>query len=179
MNINSVRYLFFFLMFFLFSIESVCATDAGSGRVKMQGAVTEAACAIDTSSRDQTIEMSIFPINSLLQSEASSHKLFSINLINCVLGRVNPNLPDWQRFQITFDGLEDHGFFGVDGQARGIALQIADAEGNVAIPGNPLPSIAMMQGNRKLDYSLRLVGNQQTIRPGHYNSTIRFKMNYY
>jgi len=179
MNINLLRYLSLGLLVFLFSIENVLATDAGSGRVKMQGSVTEAACAISTSSRDQTVEMSVMPISELLQNKQGSHRSFSIHLVNCVLGRIDSNLPDWQRFQVTFDGIDDRGLFGINGQARGVALQISDAEGNIAMPGVPLPSIAIIEGERQLNYSLRLIGNKKEIRPGDYSSTIRFKMNYY
>jgi len=80
---------------------------------------------------------------------------------------------------VTFDGRVDNGLFGVDGQAEGIALQLTDRHGNIIMPGNPTPLPDVVVSDRELNYFLRLVRNQQTLRSGEYTSTIRFKMDYY
>jgi len=152
---------------------------AGWGRVNMQGAVIETACAIDTDSRDQTIDMSVLPLSQIMRDGQGGIRPFSIRLVNCVLERIDENLPQWQRFQVTFDGRMDNGLFGVDGQAQGVALQLADSYGNIITPGMPSPSFDITEGDRMLNYSLRLVSNQQVLRSGAYTSTIRFKMDYY
>ncbi|QXN64811.1 type 1 fimbrial protein [Serratia fonticola] len=161
-----------------FSSEHASAAS-GWGRVNMQGAVIETACAIDTDSLDQTIDMSVLPLSQIIRDGQGIKRPFEIRLINCVLGRVDKTQPDWQRFKITFDGRAEQGLFGVDGQARGIALQLADSLGNIATPGEPLPAMNIMEGERQLNYSLRLVSNQQVLRAGDYTSTLRFKMDYY
>ncbi|WP_426506279.1 fimbrial protein [Serratia proteamaculans] len=155
------------------------AASSGWGRVNMQGAVIETACAIDTQSRDQTIDMSVLPLSQIMRDGQGTTQPFSIHLVNCVLGRFDSRQPDWQRFQVTFDGRADNGLFMVEGQARGVALQIADTSGNIASPGEPLPAVAITEGSKKLNYSLRLMGNKQVLRAGDYTSTLRFKMNYY
>ncbi|HHQ4314452.1 TPA: fimbrial protein [Serratia fonticola] len=152
---------------------------AGWGRVNMQGAVIETACAIDTDSRDQTIDMSVLPLSQIMRDGQGLTRPFSIRLVNCVLDRIDDNLPQWQRFQVTFDGRVDNGLFGVDGQAQGVALQLTDRYGNIIMPGNPTSLPDIVVGERELNYSLRLVSNQQTLRSGEYTSTIRFKMDYY
>ncbi|HII4325964.1 TPA: fimbrial protein [Enterobacter cloacae] len=152
---------------------------AGWGRVNMQGAVIETACAIDTNSRDQTIDMSVLPLSQIMRDGQGLTRPFSIKLINCVLDRIDESLPQWRRFQVTFDGRVDNGLFGVDGAARGVALQLADNDGNIVTPGNPSPYLDISEGERELNYSLRLVSNQQILRSGEYTSTIRFKMDYY
>lgn len=151
----------------------------GWGRVNMQGAVIETACAIDTGSRDQTIDISVLPLSQILRDGQGLIRPFSIRLVNCVLDRIDENLPQWQRFQVTFDGRVDNGLFGVDGQAQGVALQLADSVGNIITPGIPSPIFDITEGERKVNYSLRLVSNQQVLRSGAYTSTIRFKMEYY
>lgn len=162
----------------LLPIQSSLAV-AGWGRVNMQGAVIETACAIDTDSRDQTIDMSVLPLSQIIRDGQGLTRPFSIRLVNCVLDRVGENLPQWQRFQVTFDGRVDNGLFGIDGQAQGVALQLADSFGNIITPGTPSPTFDITEGEPKVNYSLRLVSNQQVLRSGAYTSTIRFKMDYY
>lgn len=145
----------------------------------MQGAVIETACAIDTDSRDQTIDISVMPLTKIIRDGQGLTLPFTIRLVNCVLNRVDDNLTQWQRFQVTFDGRVDNGLFGVDGQAEGIALQLTDRHGNIIMPGNPTPLPDVVVSDRELNYFLRLVSNQQKLRSGEYTSTIRFKMDYY
>ncbi|MBC3947771.1 type 1 fimbrial protein [Erwinia persicina] len=152
---------------------------ASWGRVNMQGAVIETACAIDTDSRDQTIDISVMPLTKIIRDGQGLALPFTIRLVNCVLNRVDDNLTQWQRFQVTFDGRVDNGLFGVDGQAEGIALQLTDRHGNIIMPGNPTPLPDVVVSDRELNYFLRLVSNQKTLRSGEYTSTIRFKIDYY
>lgn len=155
------------------------AMPAGWGRVNMEGAIIETPCAIDTDSRDQTIDMSVLPLSQIVRDGQGGVRDFRIRLVNCVLGRIDPSLPDWQRFQVTFDGRAEPGGFGVSGEARGVALQIADALGHVANPGEALPAVSITPGDKILHYSMRLVSNQQVLRAGEYYSTVRFKLDYY
>lgn len=55
-----------FCLLMLLPMQSSFAA-AGWGRVNMQGAVIETACAIDTESRDQTIDMSIAPLSQIIR----------------------------------------------------------------------------------------------------------------
>ncbi|CRY55660.1 exported minor pilin protein [Yersinia intermedia] len=160
-------------------IENSQATALGWGRVNMQGAVIETACAIDTNSRDQTIDMSLMPLSQIMRDGRGSTRSFSIKLINCVMERIGEKLPKWQRFQVTFDGRIDNGLFGIDGTARGIALELADNDGKIVTPGIPSHYLYPTDGESELNYSMRLVSNQQILHIGEYTSTIRFKMEYY
>jgi len=149
------------------------------GRVNMQGTVIETACAIDTDNRDQTIDMSVMPLNQIMREGHGVKRIFNIRLINCVVGRINEDAIGWQRFQVTFEGRVDNGLFAVEGQARGVALELTDSDGNISTPGKPLPGMNVSAGNRQMNYSLRLVSNSQILRSGEYTSAIRFKMDYY
>lgn len=169
-----------FALLCLFLAEpAMGAMPPGWGRINMQGAIIETACAIDTGSRYQTIDMATLPFGQIIREGRGQSLAFRIHLVNCVLGRINPALPDWRRFQITFDGSPDTGGFGVSGAARGVALQITDERGYIATPGEALPAVNIMPGEMLLNYSLRLVGNQQVLRAGDYYSTVRFKLDYY
>lgn len=170
---------FYLLLSLLFLPKVVMAESIDNGRINMRGGITETACSIDILSRDQTIEMSVNSTDKINNSGKGKSHPFTIKLINCVLGRIDPKLPDWQRFEMIFDGPANHGLFELEGQPNGIALQISDTEGNVVIPGTPLPSTAIINENRQLNYLIRFVANKKEIRLGNYTSTIRFKMNYY
>lgn len=170
----------------LFLLLSLCSAGQGWakdpqgwGRVNMVGAIIETACAIDISSRDQTINMGVVPIGQIARDGQGVIRPFSIRLVNCILTRNDKTLPDWRRFQITFDGRDDAGLFSVSGAAKGVALQIADGQGNIATPGAPLPFGEIKPSEMLLNYSLRLVSNRQVLRAGEYNSTVKFKMDYY
>ncbi|MGJ3356003.1 type 1 fimbrial protein, partial [Providencia sp. Je.9.19] len=46
---------------------AVAANDAGHGRVNMQGAIIDTACAIAVESRDQVIDMDVIPFADVLR----------------------------------------------------------------------------------------------------------------
>lgn len=163
----------------VFSGSAVSAEDMGHGRVSMEGAIVETPCAIDVGDRDQSLVMGTLPLSQLIRDGRGAGKVFAIRLVNCVLKRLNPAQPDWQRFQVSFDGDSDRGFFGVTGNARGVALMIRDAWGRVAKPGDALLAAAIVPGDMHLRYTLNLVGNQDELQAGDYRSAIRFRMDYY
>jgi len=145
----------------------------------MVGEIIETACAIDTKSRDQTIEIGNLPISQIARDGQGEPHLFSIRLVNCELARQDTSLADWRHFQITFDGAADAGLFSIGGAAKGFALQLSDSHGNIATPGSPLPVGDISAKEMLLNYSLRVVSNHQLLQVGEYNSTVRFKMDYY
>ena len=151
----------------------------GWGRVNMQGAIIDTACAIAVESRDQTIDMEVVPLADIIRDGQGRTKPFAIELVNCTLERANKNSPDWKQFQVTFDGDAEGDLFGVRGEASGIALQISDAAGNIATPGHPLPFEHLIPGNMKLDYAMKLVANSHALKAGDYFSAIRFKLDYF
>jgi len=162
-----------------FSVSQASATFSGWGIVNMEGAIIDSACAISSESRDQTIDMDTVPTGEIIQEGFGRSKPFSIKLINCELTRPHSSLPGWQYFQVTFDGNVDGKFFGIDGDAKGIALEIKDSQGNSAIPGEAMPMREISHGSMKLDYTMRLVSNKQLLVSGRYKSSIRLKMAYY
>ncbi len=151
----------------------------GEGRVNMQGAIIDTACAIATESREQVIDMSVTPFSDIARDGRGRSVKFNIYLINCVLERSNPALADWRQFQVTFDGNAEGELFGVAGDISGVALRISDAAGNIARPGVPLPLQALVSDNHRLDFMLDLIANHRPLKAGGYFSSVRFKMDYY
>ncbi|UAN45225.1 type 1 fimbrial protein (plasmid) [Serratia sp. JSRIV001] len=155
------------------------ARDAGHGRVSMKGAIVERPCAIDVGDRDQTLVMDTIPVSQIVRDGRGPQKAFSIRLVDCVLSRLDPHKPDWQGFTVTFDGEGDRGHFAVSGEAKGVAVAIADEVGNQAQPGRMMPPAAIIPSEMLLRYTVNLVGNRETLRAGDYHSAIRFRMDYY
>ncbi|CAI1500209.1 PAP fimbrial minor pilin protein precursor [Serratia entomophila] len=155
------------------------AKSQGWGRVNMQGAIIDAACAIDAGSRDQTIDMDVLPVGNIARDGQGNTRAFTIELVNCMLEHPKPDVTDWKQFQVAFDGDADGELFGVRGEAKGIALQITDSLGNIATPGEPLPLRTISPGSMSLNYSIKLVANNQPLHAGGYFSAVRFKLDYY
>ncbi|AQT55473.1 pilin (plasmid) [Serratia marcescens] len=152
---------------------------AGWGRVNMQGDIIDTACAIDVNSRDQTIDIGVVPLVDIVRDGQGRAKSFFINLVNCQIERSDDKLSDWKQFHVTFDGETEGELFGVRGEASGVALQIADRLGNIALPGEPMPLEHIAAGNMQLSYSLRLMANNRALKAGNYSSSIRFKLDYF
>lgn len=147
------------------------------GRVSMNGSIVNAACAIDTGSYEQTVDMGMLPVGTIRQQGQGPVRPFSIALIGCT---TTPFVGDaWQTFSVTFDGPADGDWFTVSGEARGVALSLLDAQGQRIYPGKSTPKQAIVPGNSMLHYGLRLVSDASPLRPGEYQSALRFKLEYY
>ena len=169
-------------VFSLLIVSGVYANDQGHGSVTINGEILDAACSVATESRDQTINMSSQPLSEIVSENHGLARPFAIHLENCTLARYSPNalsVNDWKYFQITFDGIRKGNAFGVEGGTNGVSLEIKDKEGNVAVPGQALPSEDIMPGSMTINYTMRLVGNGEELEPGAYHSTIRYKLDYY
>lgn len=176
---SSLQGRWLWLSAFILMSASALAANQGRGEVTVNGRIIASACAIETASRDQTINMGASPIGQIIRDGQGEKRDFSIQLVNCALEKFNPELADWRYFQVTFDGREDGGLFAIDGDAKGIALKITDDFGNVAAPGVPVEQYAIQPGAMTMNYGLRVVGNNQLMKAGDYSSTVRFKMDYY
>lgn len=158
--------------------ESSQTASADKGTISMQGAIINTPCAIATQYRDQTIEMGEETIGRIFHDGHGRLRNFSVNLVNCYgPGEVDTH-PGGQTFRTTFDGPSSDGLFKVSG-AEGVGLQIKDSVGNIAVPGFPLPLSEITTGNQRLDFTLQLVRNRQSLRSGEYFSALRFKIEYF
>ncbi|WP_272539750.1 fimbrial protein [Providencia sp. PROV197] len=147
------------------------------GRIGMSGSIVDSACAIDTGSYEQTVDMGMLPIGTLRQQGRGPVRPFSIALIGCTL---TPYAGEaWQKFSVTFDGPVDGEWFLVSGDARGVALALQDAQGQPIYPGQSPPKQAIVSGNSMLHYGLQLVSDTRPLRPGEYQGALRFKLDYY
>lgn len=157
------------------------AKEQGRGRVTLNGEIIDSACSLDMDNSDQTVDMLTQPISEIISETEGLPKEITIGLNNCSLNKATKTnqTDNWKYFQITFDGDHDDQFFGVSGDASGVALEIYDQSGNVALPGQPLPKMDIQAGKMKMKYFIKLVGNGKKLEPGAYFTTIRYKLDYY
>ncbi len=158
-------------------VSSVHASD--EGRLSLRGAVLESACAISTLTRDQVIEVKSLFTREWLGGGRSEVNPISLRLDHCTLSYPGKALPASRFFRIAFDGRSSQGLFAVEGQARGLALQVGDGHGKVFLPGVLLPMTERIPEDRVLNYSMRLVADSEAVVFGDYHSTLRFKMDYF
>ncbi|ROR60341.1 UNVERIFIED_ORG: type 1 fimbria pilin [Providencia alcalifaciens] len=177
LSINPIFIIFSCLFSFTTFSVIANANSVSWGKVNMEGAIIDTACAISVESREQTIDMGTIPIAEILRDGQGKNHKFSINLVNCILDREGKDY--WKQFQVTFDGENNGRLFNVYGNASGIALQLSDFLGNTITPGKALPAIDIQKGEKKLNYSLRLVTDNHILKSGDYFSSIRFKIDYF
>lgn len=159
--------------------RQVSANTTDHTRVFLDGNILDTPCSIDPGSRDQTIRMGATPVSVIARAGAGHMVPFTIQLRDCDLARVKRQLPDWQGVRVIFDGITDGQDFLVHGTAKGVALRIFDAEGHVAVPGTPLPSLPLIAGDQALSFRMQLVSDHKPIRKGEYHLVVQFGLSYF
>lgn len=159
--------------------ESIGANQ-GHGNVTIQGEINASACTIDTESIYQTINVGNINISNIIYSNGRNNVYpFNIVLINCMLIGSSLPIKNNKYFEVTFDGLSDSGSFILEGQAKGVSLQVMDSSGQIARPGIPLEKNEINSEKLVLNYSIRLVGNNRNVESGEFYTALRYKMDYY
>lgn len=159
----------------LSNMQAQASTSWGS--INMDGSIVDSACAIDTGSYEQVVDMGILPIGTIRQQGQGPVQPFHIALIGCSLTSYSGSA--WQTFSVTFDGPASGDWFAVSGEARGVAMQLQDVDGKTIYPGKSTEKQNITPRNKVLHYGLRLVSDKKPLRPGEYQSALRFKLDYY
>lgn len=155
------------------------AATTDFAHVSLAGNILDTPCSIGPGSRDQTIPMGSTPIGVIARDGFGRSVPFSIQLKDCDLARFAKRLPDWQGVRVIFDGLSDGQDFSVRGTAEGVVLRIFDAEGHVAVPGDPLPSLSLIEGDQTLNFRMQLVSDHKPLKKGEYHAVIQFGLSYF
>lgn len=168
------------MLFLLAGAVASLPAQAGS-RLNMNGAIVATACDIDTKSRDQTIDMGTLPYDQIVSNSQALARPFSISLVNCTLKHTSNTILGSQHFRVTFHGRNEDGYFGVEGEARGVALALSDAQGNEAAPGQELPpqTPVLHAKEMRLHYTARMVSNHQPLQTGTYSALVRYQLEYH
>ena len=162
------------------------AAGQGSGLVTLEGQLVDSACALESSSAHQLIEMDVTAMGQLIRQGASVPHPFSLRLVKCSLSRSDPSrpgnyLPDWQHVRVTFEGRVDSAsaLFSTEGTSEGIALRIADSQGRTSTSGVPMPLAPLTGEDQELRYTLQLVGNGRPMAVGSHRTAVRFRLEYF
>lgn len=178
MRIKNTALVVFSCLFSLVTVSTQARQPLqGLGRLNVQGSIVDTACSIAVESREQTIDMGVTPIAEIARDGQGNRRAFVIKLVNCVLTR--PGKEGSKHFQVTFAGDAEGALFGIQGEASGIALQITDVHGNVAIPGQAMPLSTIVPGEHQMNYTFKLMSNRHFFKAGDYFSSIRFKLDYF
>jgi type 1 fimbria pilin len=152
--------------------------NALKGRVYIDGSIVDSGCVIRVGNDNQTVAMQAVAMHGLLQGDATLQTPLNIYISNCIAAPLK-GTESLQAFRLTFDGESEGRHFIVQGAAKGVALQIRDAEGRLITPGMLLQSNALPAGNLTLNYFLRLVGSGQSLQSGNYHSTIKLNIQHF
>lgn len=167
------------MAFLISGVLSFAHADEETGLLTIQGEITDAACAIATGSKEQSIDLGTIPISLIKQDGKGPEKSFSIHLINCNLIRHNSQNQLWNAVELTFDGPSEDNIFSIFGYAQGVGLSLRNSSDINIIPGRPVSKIDITPPSMRLDYHVRLVSNTKPLQSGSYYSAIRFKLEYY
>ncbi|MTC56826.1 MULTISPECIES: fimbrial protein [Providencia] len=167
----------FLLPFFLILMFSRCSFAKNSMDLIMQGSIMDTACAINTGSYEQSIDMGVLPLSLIKNQGQGQAQDFFITLIGCKLTSYTGEL--WKTFDISFEGPVNGNWFSVSGSAQGVALSLTDSAGESIYPGGKLLPKNIKSGNNILNYQFKIVSDRTPLRAGEYQASIRFKLDYY
>lgn len=149
------------------------------GRVQLAGSIVDSACSIRVGNDSQAISFNPVALKGLISGDSSSQQVLKIYISDCITpdARINTDLS--QRFKLTFEGEREGKHFGVQGGARGIALQIKDEKGKLISPSMSLEHNRLTTDNLMLNYSLTLVGSGHALEAGDYHATIKLYIQHF
>ena len=171
------------LVFYLFGTP-VRAADplAGSalkGRVQVTGSIVDTGCAMRVGNEGQTVTFQPAALQGLVRGDASFRRPLNIYLSGCGNLSARANSSASRGMKLTFEGENNGQYFGVQGAAQGVALQIKDAHGKLITPGMLLDDIARAADAMALNYFLELVGTGSSLRAGNYHATIKLSIQHF
>ncbi|WP_369115540.1 fimbrial protein [Edwardsiella tarda] len=150
------------------------------GRTSFTGRVYVESCSLEMNDQYQVLYMGVEQLKNFHNSDIGLEKKLKIELKNCDFPSDGQGVFSNSRVQVTFDGMPGNSpdQFYLNGQAKGIALQIVNSDGYSAIAGKPLPAEFINSKRKELIYTARLVRNGEALKPGNYQALIGFKLNY-
>jgi type 1 fimbria pilin len=150
------------------------------GRVQITGSIVDSACSIRVGGDSQTIAFKPLTLNGLLSGDTTSQQSLTIYISDCITPDKNNNKTDpSQHFKLTFEGQPYGDNFGIQGGAKGLALQIKDNQGKLISPGMSLKHGALSIDSLMLNYSVTLVGSGHVLEAGDYHATIKLNIQHF
>ncbi|MCE5979578.1 fimbrial protein [Pseudomonas sp. JR33AA] len=156
-----------------------CAADALKGRVQLTGSIVDSGCNIRVGNNNQIVSFKPLAVSGLLSGDPSVRQALTIYISDCITPEKNRSGPPVQGFMLKFEGQRHDENFGLQGDAKGIALQIKDSQGKLISPGMTLEYGALSTERLLLNYSLTLVGSGRVLEAGDYHATIKLNIQHF
>ncbi|ECJ3906560.1 type 1 fimbrial protein [Salmonella enterica subsp. enterica] len=152
------------------------------GQATMRGEVVASACSIALADRFQSVPMGELSLRDLQSGYGRTTRDFVIHLDNCMASGHREMVQDVDpAIRVRFDGLQGTrpDLFRVQGDVRGVALQLQDARQEIVYPGEYLPVLYQKAYNQQvLRYRVSLVPDGNALAGGDYSAALRFSINY-
>lgn len=136
------------------------------GRVQLFGSIVDTGCAMRVGNEGQTVTFQPAALHGLVRGDASFQQPLNIYLSDCGNANNGSSARVSRTLELTFEGENSGRYFGVQGAAQGIALQIKDAHGKLITPGMLLEDSSRIADTLALNYFLELVGTGNTAAGG-------------
>lgn len=168
-----------------FNSNDVKAKNQGHGLVTMGGEIVETPCGIDNDSLDQTVDFGLSKIKDNQRGKdeglAGSRREFVIHLTNCDLAStVEPGYVN-HKVNVTFNGLadsHDSSLLGVNGEAKGVAIQLQNENGSQIRLGEPSADYELLNGNNTLHLRALLKIQIDKVQAGEFHTLAQFVVSY-
>ena len=149
------------------------------GRVQLVGSIVDTGCAMRVGNAGQTVTFQPAALHGLVRGDASFKQPLNIYLSDCGTSNSGSSARAARALELTFEGESNGRYFGVQGGAQGIALQIKDARGKLITPGMLLEDTSRIADTLALNYFLELVGTGNTLQAGNYHATIKLSIQHF
>ena len=149
------------------------------GRVQLFGSIVDTGCAMRVGNEGQTVTFQPAALHGLVRGDASFQQPLNIYLSDCGNANSGSSVRVSRTLELTFEGENSGRYFGVQGAAQGIALQIKDAHGKLITPGMLLEDSSRIADTLALNYFLELVGTGNTLQAGNYHATIKLSIQHF
>ncbi|AKO44903.1 pilin protein [[Haemophilus] ducreyi] len=173
------------------SISAMAAPPAGEGIVNFKGTIVEAACSVDPSFTNQTVDLGQTAAAKLVKGGTSRPAPFTIKLVDCETGGKT------KKAHIAFTGNMDkevENGLAILGQAKGAAIQITGLDGKPVKLDGSKTNVTIQEGDNSLQFSAYLKGyptaavgrddggpvgpEGKAIVAGEFTSLVNFTMSY-
>ncbi|AAP95260.1 pilin protein [[Haemophilus] ducreyi] len=173
------------------SISAMAAPPAGEGVVNFKGTIVEAACSVDPSFTNQTVDLGQTAAAKLVKGGTSRPVPFTIKLVDCETGG------KIKKANIAFTGNIDkkvENGLAILGQAKGAAIQITGLDGKPVKLDGSKTNVNIQDGDNSLQFSAYLKGyptaavgrddgpgptpTGKAIVAGEFTSLVNFTMSY-
>ncbi|MDM3379287.1 type 1 fimbrial protein [Citrobacter sp. Cb003] len=156
-------------------LVSVSPLTQADTDVEFSGILVADPCEVHPDSLDQIVDFRNIPSKTFINHDRPAPKRFSIRLKEC-------DLTLGTEVSVTFKGTEDidqTGMFAVTGTAKGIAIALESASGEIIKPGVAMQPAGLVTGDTQLNYLAYVSGpDHSKVREGDFESTVFFFLEY-